>query len=121
MQQGNLTHACLAESHALLTGCLSAAGDAGKGTSYSLNTDVQDISFGTLHVYPESMGIPFSALGGTDNYTWANEYFIKPRAVATAAMGKPFIIEEFGQTPDYGNTSGLSNPRCVSLEHFVLA
>ena len=82
---------------------------------------MQDISFGTLHVYPESMGIPFSALGGTDNFTWANEYFIKARAAATAALGKPFIVEEFGQTPDYGNTSGLSNPRSVALLCAILA
>ena len=92
-----------------------AAGDAGKGSSYSLNTAIADISFGTIHVYPESLGVPFSGLGGTDNYTWTNEYLIKSRVAIAAQLNKPFIIEEFGQTPDYGNTSGVANPRWLEL------
>lgn len=88
-----------------------AADDAGKGSSYSLNTAIPDISFGTVHVYPESLGVPFSGLGGTDNYTWTNQYLIKSRAAIAAQLNKPFIVEEFGQTPDYGNTSGVANPR----------
>lgn len=90
-----------------------AAGDSKKGVSYSLNTALPNISFGTLHVYPQAMGVNFSSGGDTDNYTWVNEYFIKPRAVATQKLGKPYMLEEFGLTPEYGLANNVSNARAI--------
>ena len=81
--------------------CLTA-GDSGKGVSYSLNIAIANISFGGVHVYPEAIGVNFSSTGDTDNYTWVNNYFIQPRAAKAASLRKPFIIEEFGVTAQYG-------------------
>lgn len=83
--------------------------------SYSLNTALPNVSFGTLHVYPQAMGVNFSSGGDTDNYTWVNEYFIKPRAVATQKLGKPYMLEEFGLTPEYGLANNVSNARLARL------
>ena len=93
------------------TRCVPTAGDSGKGVSYSLNTAIANISFGSLHVYPEAIGVNFSSAGDTDNYTWINNYFIQPRAAQTAALRKPFIIEEFGLTPNYGLTNNMPSAR----------
>ncbi|KAL3154642.1 hypothetical protein ABBQ32_014089 [Trebouxia sp. C0010 RCD-2024] len=59
------------------------------------------------------MGVNFSSGGDTDNYTWVNEYFIKPRAVATQKLGKPYMLEEFGLTPEYGLANNVSNARAI--------
>lgn len=88
-----------------------AAGDSGKGVSFSSNTAIPDISFGTLHVYPEALGVNFSSSGDTDNYTWVNDYFIQPRAAQTAKLAKPLMIEEFGLTPAYGQANNVSDAR----------
>ena len=79
-----------------------------------MNTALPDISFGTLHVYPQALGVDFSSSGDTDNYTWVNDYFIQPRAVAAARLGKPFIIEEFGLTPDYGLPNNVPDARSAA-------
>ncbi len=100
----------------------AAAGDSGKGVSYSLNTAIPDISFGSLHVYPEALGVNFSSSGDTDNYTWVNDYFIQPRAAQTAKLAKPLMIEEFGLTPAYGQANNVSNARLdttESLQHML--
>ncbi len=94
----------------------AAAGDSGKGVSYSLNTAIPEISFGSLHVYPEALGVNFSSSGDTDNYTWVNDYFIQPRAAQTAKLAKPLMIEEFGLTPAYGQANNVSNAR-LALGH----
>ncbi len=96
----------------------AAAGDSGKGVSYSLNTAIPDISFGSLHVYPEALGVNFSSSGDTDNYTWVNDYFIQPRAAQTAKLAKPLMIEEFGLTPAYGQANNVSNARLVPGHHW---
>lgn len=96
-------HLCIAD----------AAGDSGKGVSYSWNIAIPHVSFGTLHLYPEALGVPFSTGADTDNYTWVNDYFIKPRAAQTARLRKPMIIEEFGLTPQYGQDNNVSNVRWV--------
>ena len=93
--------------------CAAAAGDSGKGVSYSLNTAIADISFGTLHVYPEALDVNFSSSGDTDNYTWLNDYFIAPRAAQTAALAKPLMIEEFGLTMAYGQANNVTDVRSV--------
>ena len=95
----------------------AAAGDSGKGVSYSLNTAIPDISFGSLHVYPEALGVNFSSSGDTDNYTWVNDYFIQPRAAQTAKLAKPLMIEEFGMTPAYGQANNVSNARLDTGTH----
>ena len=103
----------------------AAAGDSGKGVSYSLNTAIADISFGSLHVYPEALGVNFSSSGDTDNYTWVNDYFIQPRAAQTAKLAKPLMIEEFGLTLAYGQANNVSNARfdagtpLESLQHVL--
>ncbi|DBA80489.1 TPA: hypothetical protein ACH3X1_007761 [Trebouxia sp. C0004] len=84
------------------------AGDSGQGTSFSLNTAIANISFGTIHAFPEDMGVPFSTLGDRDNYTWVEKHFIQPRAAQAAALGKPFILEEVLVTKKYGNLSSYS-------------
>lgn len=78
-----------------------------------MNTALTNISFGTLHVYPQALGVSFSSSGDTDNYTWVNDNFIQPRAATAARLGKPFILEEFGLTPDYGLPNNISNARSV--------
>lgn len=97
------------------------SGDSGKGVSYSLNTAIPDISFGTLHVYPEALGVNFSSSGDTDNYTWVNDYFIQPRAAQTAKLAKPLMIEEFGLTPAYGQANNVSNARAVVFNSLIQA
>ncbi len=98
----------------------AAAGDSGKGVSYSLNTAIPDISFGSLHVYPEALGVNFSSSGDTDNYTWVNDYFIQPRAAQTAKLAKPLMIEEFGLTPAYGQANNVSNARLDTRGRFAV-
>ena len=85
-----------------------AAGDSGKGTSFSLNTAVPNISFGTVHVFPEDLGVPFSAQGDKDNYTWVDKHFLQPRAAQAAALGKPLVVEEVMVSLDYGKTDSVS-------------
>lgn len=114
--QGDVTFVCLLSGVSVL----SAAGDSGKGMSYSLNTALPNVSFGTLHVYPQAMGVPFSSAGDTDNYTWVDEHFITPRAVATQKLGKPLMIEEFGLTSEYGLPNNVSNARSVKAYSVVL-
>ena len=59
------------------------------------------------------MQVPFSLAGDTDNYTWINENFIQPRAMQTARLRKPFIIEEFGLTTAYGQENNVNGVRWV--------
>ena len=97
-----------------------AAGDSGKGVSFSSNTALANISFGTLHVYPQAFGVNFSSSGDTDNYTWVNDYFIQPRALTAHRLGKPLIIEEFGLTPDYGVPNNVTRARSAINQSIIL-
>ena len=63
------------------------------------NLALANISFGTVHAYPQLFGIPFSSLGDYDNYTWTNTYVIASRGAMARAVGKPLILEEFGTIP----------------------
>lgn len=76
----------------------SAAGS--KGVDFAGNLGLANISFGTVHAYPQLFAIPFSALGDYDNYTWTNTYLIASRAAMAKAAGKPLILEEFGTIPE---------------------
>ncbi|KAK9852585.1 hypothetical protein WJX84_011553 [Apatococcus fuscideae] len=70
-----------------------------KGVDFAGNLALANISFGTVHAYPQLFAIPFSALGDYDNYTWTNTYFIASRAAMAKSVGKPLILEEFGTIP----------------------
>ena len=57
------------------------------GEDYVRNLDIADIDFATIHVYPDSWGIP------PRYYTWVNDNFIGDRAALAAAHGKPLMLE----------------------------
>ena len=57
------------------------------GEDYVRNLDIADIDFATIHVYPDSWGVPPSY------YTWVNDNFIGDRAALAAAHGKPLMLE----------------------------
>ncbi|CAL8463202.1 g2736 [Coccomyxa elongata] len=67
--------------------------DGTKGVDFGANLQDPNISFGTVHVYPGSWGIPADSVA-----EFANS-FIYSRAQIAKAIGKPFILEETGMDP----------------------
>ena len=57
------------------------------GEDFTRNLGIADLDFASIHVYPDSWGVPASA------YTWVNENWIGDRADLSAAAGKPLLFE----------------------------
>eukprot|EP00884_Botryococcus_braunii_P017443 jgi/Botrbrau1/4382/Bobra.105_2s0028.1 len=66
-----------------------------KGVDFAGNIWSPNISFATIHVYPETWGIPAT------NYAWVLDNFIRDRARIVAAANKPFVLEEYGMPTKY--------------------
>jgi len=60
----------------------------GEGIDWAANLAIQDLDFGTIHLYPEHWD---------QTASWGS-YWIEAHAKAAAAAGKPFIVEEYGHS-----------------------
>ncbi|KAJ5974935.1 hypothetical protein N7481_008642 [Penicillium waksmanii] len=63
----------------------------GEGSNFTMNLAIDDIDFGTFHLYPSSWG--------TTN-DWGN-LWITAHGAACVAAGKPCLFEEYGVTSDH--------------------
>ncbi|CAG7919398.1 unnamed protein product [Penicillium olsonii] len=63
----------------------------GEGLDFAKNLEIEDIDFGTFHLYPSSWG--------TSN-DWGNGW-AKSHGAACAAAGKPCLFEEYGVTSNH--------------------
>ncbi|KAJ5109574.1 hypothetical protein N7532_002219 [Penicillium argentinense] len=63
----------------------------GEGLNFTMNLAIDDIDFGTFHLYPSSWG--------TTN-DWGNGW-VESHGAACAAAGKPCLFEEYGVTSDH--------------------
>lgn len=59
-----------------------------KGADFACNVCNTDISFATVHTYPDSWDMP--------DYEWLGDNYIQDRANVAASCNKPFILEEYG-------------------------
>ena len=57
------------------------------GEDYVRNLAIADLDFATIHVYPDSWGVPSSSI------SWMNDNWIGDRAALAAAAGKPLMFE----------------------------
>ncbi|KAJ5233217.1 uncharacterized protein N7469_004983 [Penicillium citrinum] len=62
-----------------------------EGLNFTMNLEIEDIDFGTFHLYPSSWG--------TTN-DWGNGW-VKSHGAACANAGKPCLFEEYGVTSDH--------------------
>ena len=69
---------------------------------------MDNISFSTIHVYPDNWGIP------ADNFEWIISNFILDRAAIAHNHSKPLIMEEFGMKKGYLST------RDILLQEYAL-
>jgi mannan endo-1,4-beta-mannosidase len=67
-----------------------------KGVDFSRNVRIKDISFATMHVYPDNWGISASEMN------WVMENVVKDRAKIAHQAQKPIVMEEYGFGPGYG-------------------
>jgi len=58
------------------------------GIDWIANLQISSIDYGTVHLYPDSWG---------QTLAWGNTW-IANHATAGKAVGKPFVLEEFGTT-----------------------
>ncbi|TAQ90956.1 hypothetical protein B7494_g716 [Chlorociboria aeruginascens] len=63
----------------------------GEGLDWAVNLQIPDISFGTLHLYPDQWG---------ETNNWGNSWITVHGAVC-ATVGKPCILEEYGSSSDH--------------------
>jgi mannan endo-1,4-beta-mannosidase len=66
------------------------------GIDFRCNIQSPNIDFATIHTYPDQWG-----MSPPDGYVWLAENFIKHRAEIAHALGKPIILEEYGQGKEY--------------------
>lgn len=59
-----------------------------KGADFTCNVCNTDISFATIHTYPDSWAM--------SDYQWLGENYIRDRADVAHSCGKPIILEEYG-------------------------
>jgi mannan endo-1,4-beta-mannosidase len=64
---------------------------AGEGTSYVLNTQIPEIDFAGIHIYPDVFGFNPTDVWAADGNT-----YIQDHAAIAVAAGKPMIIGEYG-------------------------
>lgn len=67
-----------------------------EGVDYWCNIQSPDIDFATLHAYPDQWGMK-----PPDGYTWLADNFFKRRAQLAHSLGKPIILEEYGQAKNF--------------------
>ena len=61
-----------------------------KGVDFARNATIPNISFITVHIYPDNWNIP------KGDMWWVKEYLVKDRANIAHAAGKPIVMEETG-------------------------
>eukprot|EP00884_Botryococcus_braunii_P020648 jgi/Botrbrau1/7267/Bobra.0318s0005.2 len=59
------------------------------GSDFATNIACPNISYATIHVYPEAWGF-------TKNSEWIGQQFIGARAAIAHALNKPIVLEEYG-------------------------
>ena len=60
------------------------------GVDFVCNLKAPSVDFATMHLYPDSWGIP------TDGYKWLGPNYIQDRAAVAKQIDKPIILEEYG-------------------------
>jgi mannan endo-1,4-beta-mannosidase len=74
-----------------------------EGVDYWCNIQSPDVDFATIHAYPDQWGMK-----PPDGYTWLADNFFKRRAQLAHSLGKPIILEEYGQAKNfYGDRDTL--------------
>ena len=61
-----------------------------KGVDFERNISIPNISFATVHIYPDNWNIP------TGDMWWVKDYLVKDRANIAHWAGKPIVLEETG-------------------------
>jgi mannan endo-1,4-beta-mannosidase len=64
--------------------------DGMKGVDFERNVSIPNISFATVHIYPDNWNIP------SQDMWWVKDYLVRDRANIAHAAGKPIIMEETG-------------------------
>jgi mannan endo-1,4-beta-mannosidase len=62
-----------------------------EGTDFVRNTAISDIDFATNHIYPTNFNVPVSGYGAF------LDSFMSDRASIAKTIGKPIILEEYGE------------------------
>lgn len=73
------------------------------GTDYELNIQIPAISFGNLHFYPESWGIPSKAFSQPALLAAQIAPFFDQAFNNSQTAGKPLMLQEYGATSSYAN------------------
>ena len=61
-----------------------------KGVDFRRNASIPNLSFATVHIYPDNWNIP------SGDMWWVKDRLVKDRADIAHAAGKPIILEETG-------------------------
>lgn len=79
------------------------------GTDYEANIKVAGIDFGSMHLYPESWGIPRSVFSQPSLLLAQIAPFFDQALNATSAAGKPLMLQEYGCSSFYANRDIVLN------------
>ena len=80
--------------------------DGWKGVDFARNITLPDVSFATVHLYPDNWNIP------SRDIEWVRDYLVLDRAKLAHAAGKPIVLEEsgFAKGPRFAHLGYSTNP-----------
>ncbi len=78
-----------------------------KGVDFVRNVTIPEVSFATVHIYPDNWNIP------SRDIEWVRDYLVLDRAKLAHAAGKPIVLEEsgFAKGPRFAHLGYSTNPQ----------